>query len=42
MANKVLPFLLAVHGIPRPVFLLMLPSGDEADASQKAREAAIR
>lgn len=38
MANKVLPFLLATHGIPRPVFLFMLPTGDETDADLKQRE----
>ena len=40
MANKVLPFLLATHSIPRPIFLLRLPGGDDAmDLVQAAREA---
>jgi len=39
MANKVLPFLLATHGIARPIFLCVLPTGNEADASQTYRDA---
>lgn len=38
MANKVLPFLLATHAIPRPIFLLTLSSGNEEDVVQSARE----
>jgi len=39
MANTVLPFLMALHAIDRPVFLFSLPAGDEADASLPHREA---
>lgn len=42
MAKSVLPFLLAMHAIPRPIFLFILPSGDEADASQAHRAAVCR
>ena len=38
MANKVLPFLLATHGIARPIFLCVLPTGNEEDASQTFRD----
>ena len=41
MANKVLPFLLATHGIRRPIFLAVLPSGDEAEASMPHRKALL-
>ena len=39
MANKVLPFLLATHSISRPIFFMILPDGDEANASQTLRAA---
>lgn len=38
MANRLMPFLLATHAIPRSVFLLLLPNGNEADASIAHRQ----